>query len=130
MIRRPPRSPLFPSTPLSRSTRLLDPQAPAIPPAGLARAIEYCVDAGHTRELKLEPITEDRRPVFPGGLAILAEVFNVLDIKDMRMAEGAMREGLLYDMLRSEEHTSELQSQSNLVCRLLLEKKKRATSGI
>src|SRR2546430_11215131 len=31
----------------------------------------------------------------------------------------------LKDMLRSEEHTSELQSQSNLVCRLLLEKKKR-----
>src|SRR4029077_880817 len=58
-----------------------------------------CIDAGHTRELKLEPITEDRRPVFPGGLAILAEVFSVLDIKDMRIAEGAMREGLLYDML-------------------------------
>src|SRR2546427_3980014 len=31
---------------------------------------------------------------------------------------------LFYDVLRSEEHTSELQSQSNLVCRLLLEKKK------
>src|SRR2546430_4045611 len=30
-----------------------------------------------------------------------------------------------YDQLRSEEHTSELQSQSNLVCRLLLEKKKK-----
>src|SRR5256885_3729580 len=142
---------------IGETIRVLDPQA-AITPAGLARAIEYCVDAGHTRELKLEPITEDRRPVFPGGLAILAEVFNVLDIKDMRMAEGAMREGLLYDMLgryrredarertvrgmqqryhvdieqaervestacnfleRSEEHTSELQSPCNLVCRLL-----------
>src|SRR2546430_3933859 len=32
-----------------------------------------------------------------------------------------------FDVLRSEEHTSELQSQSNLVCRLLLEKKKQAT---
>ncbi len=51
------------------------------------------------RELKLEPITEDRRPVFPGGLAILAELFSALDIKEMRIAEGAMREGLLYDML-------------------------------
>ncbi len=79
--------------------RVLDPQAQSITPAGLNRAIDYCVDAGHTRELKLEPITEDRRAVFPGGLAILAEVFSVLDIKEMRMAEGAMREGLLYDML-------------------------------
>src|SRR2546427_3581472 len=33
---------------------------------------------------------------------------------------------LLYGLVRSEEHTSELQSQSNLVCRLLLEKKKHA----
>ncbi len=79
--------------------RALDPTALTITPAGIARAIEYCVDAGHTRELGLEPITEDRRPVFPGGLAILAEIFNVLDIKEMRIAEGAMREGLLYDML-------------------------------
>ena len=77
----------------------LDPQTLSITPAGIARAIDYCVDAGHVRELKLEPITEDRRPVFPGGLAILAEVFSVLDVKDMRIAEGAMREGLLYDML-------------------------------
>ena len=65
----------------------------------LQRAVDYCVEAGHTRELTLEPITEDRRPVFPGGLAILAEVFSVLEIKEMRIAEGAMREGLLYDML-------------------------------
>ena len=79
--------------------RVLDSSAHSITPAGISRALEYCIDAGHTRELKLEPITEDRRPVFPGGLAILAEVFSVLDIKDMRIAEGAMREGLLYDML-------------------------------
>jgi exopolyphosphatase / guanosine-5'-triphosphate,3'-diphosphate pyrophosphatase len=79
--------------------RVLDSSAHSITPAGISRALEYSIDAGHTRELKLEPITEDRRPVFPGGLAILAEVFSVLDIKDMRIAEGAMREGLLYDML-------------------------------
>src|SRR2546430_9156883 len=36
---------------------------------------------------------------------------------------------LLLTATRSEEHTSELQSQSNLVCRLLLEKKKTATAG-
>jgi exopolyphosphatase / guanosine-5'-triphosphate,3'-diphosphate pyrophosphatase len=79
--------------------RALDPAATAITPAGTARALEYCIEAGHIRELILEPITEDRRPVFPGGLAILAEIFSQLGIKEMRIAEGAMREGLLYDML-------------------------------
>ncbi len=79
--------------------RALDPQAVTITPQGLQRAIDYCVEAGHTRELKLEPITEDRRPVFPGGLAILAEVFSMLEVREMQIAEGAMREGLLYDML-------------------------------
>src|SRR2546430_9532780 len=34
---------------------------------------------------------------------------------------------ILYELVRSEEHTSELQSQSNIVCRLLLEKKKQGT---
>jgi exopolyphosphatase/guanosine-5'-triphosphate,3'-diphosphate pyrophosphatase len=84
---------------IGEAIRALDPAALAMTPAGIARAIEYCVDAGQARELTLEPITEDRRPVFPGGLAILAEIFSALDIKEMRIAEGAMREGLLYDML-------------------------------
>ena len=84
---------------IGEAIRSLDPNSLTITAQGITRAIEYCIDAGHTRELTLEPITEDRRPVFPGGLAILAEIFSVLDIKEMRMAEGAMREGLLYDML-------------------------------
>src|SRR2546427_12657441 len=40
--------------------------------------------------------------------------------------QGTRRDTLCRDLPRSEEHTSELQSQSNLVCRLLLEKKKKA----
>src|SRR5205085_5690600 len=71
MIRRPPRSTLFPYTPLFRSR---------MRPARLARMIS---------------------------------------VVDPRPAQGQFHVG------RSEEHTSELQSQSNLVCRLLLEKKKK-----
>src|SRR2546430_7565398 len=78
MIRRPPRSPLFPYTPLFRSM-----EGPGVRAAGAPGR----VGTGQ----RLVP-TLDRLP---------AAVY-----------------------LRSEEHTSELQSQSNLVCRLLLEKKK------
>ena len=37
--------------------------------------------------------------MFPGGLAILAELFEALEIEQMRVADGALREGLLYDMI-------------------------------
>src|SRR2546430_7812150 len=84
MIRRPPRSTLFPYTTLFRSHRHRRRPHPLPAPHALHDA----------RRLSL------RRPL----LALLA-------------AHGAAE--------RSEEHTSELQSQSNLVCRLLLEKKKK-----
>src|SRR2546430_4499660 len=70
MIRRPPRSTLFPYTTLFRSLQGFEVN-----------------------------LNQDHREVFVGGAALV----------------------------RSEEHTSELQSQSNLVCRLLLEKKKKIT---
>jgi exopolyphosphatase / guanosine-5'-triphosphate,3'-diphosphate pyrophosphatase len=84
---------------IGEAIRELDPQATAITPAGLERAVAYVSDAGHIRELRLAAITDERRPVFPGGIAILAEVFSMLGIQEMRIAEGAMREGLLYDMV-------------------------------
>src|SRR2546425_9362896 len=82
MIRRPPRSTLFPYTTLFRSQR----RAPRGYPARSAR------------------------PVVPGGLAT-------------RQRRGAA--ALRRPPGRSEEHTSELQSLAYLVCRLLLEKKKK-----
>ena len=84
---------------IGEAIRELDPQATTITAAGLERVLHYLSDAGHVRELSLAAITDDRRPVFPGGVAILAEVFDVLDPSEMRIADGAMREGLLYDMV-------------------------------
>lgn len=84
---------------IGEAIRALDPSAQHITAAGLARVLAYLQEAGHVRELELDPITEERRPVFPGGVAILAELFEVLSISEMRISEGAMREGLLYDML-------------------------------
>jgi exopolyphosphatase/guanosine-5'-triphosphate,3'-diphosphate pyrophosphatase len=84
---------------IGEAIRELDPQALTITPAGLERTIAYVTEAGHVRELRLAALTEERRPVFPGGIAILAEIVGGLGIKEMRIAEGAMRDGLLYDML-------------------------------
>src|SRR5688572_32161233 len=87
MIRRPPRSTLFPYTTLFRSATLISVEA---------RQVAWLRD--------LAGISPAPRAADPA-----------------RKADAVLRE--LRD--RSEEHTSELQSQSNLVCRLLLEKKKK-----
>jgi exopolyphosphatase/guanosine-5'-triphosphate,3'-diphosphate pyrophosphatase len=70
-----------------------------ITPAAVESLIEQLLRAGDLSKLRLLGLTEERLPVFPGGLAILAEILSVLDIKAMKAAEGALREGLLYDLV-------------------------------
>src|SRR2546430_4102367 len=86
MIRRPPRSTLFPYTTLFRSTRTSD-------MLGLGN--------------------------MSGGTAA-----NIRLAARDQTQQQQQQQFLNNSSVRSEEHTSELQSQSNLVCRLLLEKKK------
>lgn len=73
--------------------------------AVLETAIEQALRAGHVSHLRLPGLDEDRMPVFAGGLVILTEVIQSLDIRSMRAADGALREGLLYDLLG--RHTNE-----------------------
>src|SRR2546421_8313116 len=84
MIRRPPRSTLFPYTTLFRSDQIADPP-------------------GHRGGIA---------PVLPNQ-RVLVKIM----VEHFELARGD----------RSEEHTSELQSRSDIVCRLLLEKKKKRT---
>ncbi len=84
---------------IGEALRELVPGGAHITARGLERLVAAVVAAGHVRALEFAAVTEDRRPVFPGGLAILAEVFAVLGVKEMRIADGALREGLLYDMI-------------------------------
>src|SRR2546430_14893293 len=102
MIRRPPRSTLFPYTTLFRS----------------AGRFQHCINkldsfdavrnTGHQQRIWI------RRTVFPSRCDLFGEVAVKLSERlqiSFRMPTG-------YASRRSEEHTSELQSQSNLVCRL------------
>src|SRR5688572_31788619 len=94
MIRRPPRSTLFPYTTLFRSVRSF-----ATPNSNMPTVVSL-------------PGTSDP----------------AIRVRPARLTSSDMRSevsGLVASIVRSEEHTSELQSQSNLVCRLLLEKKKK-----
>src|SRR5256885_13135085 len=101
MIRRPPRSPLFPSTPLFRPPTSASAMTRRISGVGrvtvsLRKSTNSCI-----RLSRLFPLRQQ-----------------------IRLDQG---DGQVTRHPRSEEHTSELQSPCNLVCRLLLEKKKSSS---
>ena len=66
---------------------------------GLEYLIERMVAAGRITDLHLPELSADRAEVFPGGVAILVEVMRALALERMTIADGALREGILYDMV-------------------------------
>src|SRR2546430_10852240 len=101
MIRRPPRSTLFPYTTLFRSMKHIQEGGRTPPPyPSIFIKARTCV-ASFDEDIPVPKIAQDDQRDYEGELSIVIGKTGK----------------------RSEEHTSELQSQSNLVCRLLLEKK-------
>lgn len=70
----------------------------------LHRVREMMIDAGHLDKLKLPGLSDERKPVFAGGLAVLIAVFEALKIERMHVSDGALREGLIYDRLERYQH--------------------------
>lgn len=67
--------------------------------AGLERLRQAMIDADHIDHLSLSGVRPDRLPVLAGGLAIMLGIFNTLGIQQMHYTSGALREGVLYDLL-------------------------------
>jgi exopolyphosphatase / guanosine-5'-triphosphate,3'-diphosphate pyrophosphatase len=61
--------------------------------------IEEMIKARRVEDLQLPGLGAERAPVFAGGVAILAEVMSTLKVDRLDISTGALREGLLYDML-------------------------------
>ena len=72
---------------------------------GLAWLKEKLIKAGRTEALRLEGVKEDRKPVIGGGLAVLCALFDLMQIDTMQAAQGALRHGVLYDLLQREDNT-------------------------
>ena len=71
---------------------------------GLDQLRAAMIKAGDIGSLDLKGIKSDRRPVIAGGLAIMSAVLSELGIESMGVAGGAMRQGILYDLLGRTQH--------------------------
>ena len=67
--------------------------------SGMKDLMRELIGLGNTQEFAIAGISEERANVFAGGLAIMLEVFKRLDIEEMNVAEGALREGILHDLV-------------------------------
>lgn len=67
--------------------------------AALEQLIDIMVEQGHTDQLDLPGLSAQRAPVFAGGVAILIEVMDYLGIAEMSLSQGALREGILYELI-------------------------------
>ena len=77
---------------------------------GLDWLLDRLLKARRASNLVLDGLKEDRRPVIGGGLAVLRAVFDLLDIDEMRVAEGALRQGALYDLLDREHLQTDMRA--------------------
>lgn len=89
---------------LSEAIRLNGYGGDGITLAGLDRLRSQLIKAGDMSKVELAGLKPDRAPVFPGGLAIMNAVFSELDIDSMTIADSAMRQGVLYDLLGRVHH--------------------------
>ncbi len=70
----------------------------------LERLRDTLIDVGQVSALRLKGLSEERRPVFVGGVAVLRAVFESLGIAHMQVSDYALREGLLYEMTGRQQH--------------------------
>ncbi len=70
----------------------------------LERLKRAVIDAGSIDKLSLKGVSEERRPVFVGGLAVLSAIFEQIGIEHMEVSSEALREGLIYDMVGRSLH--------------------------
>ncbi|HTJ97412.1 MAG TPA: exopolyphosphatase [Rhodocyclaceae bacterium] len=71
---------------------------------GLEKLVEQLQAVGNVNHLRIEGMRSDRTPVLAGGLAIMSAVFKAFDLEHMEFSEGALRLGVLYDLLGRSHH--------------------------
>lgn len=80
--------------------------------AGLAWLKAQLLRAQNADAVRLEGLKDDRRPVIGGGISVLCAVFDLLQIDTLYVAQGALRQGALYDLLSRELPATDLREST------------------
>jgi exopolyphosphatase/guanosine-5'-triphosphate,3'-diphosphate pyrophosphatase len=71
---------------------------------------EHLVEIGHVDKLRLDGLREDRKAVIGGGLSVLSAVMDLFDIETLKVTPGALRHGLLYDLIQREDEDKDIRA--------------------
>ncbi len=85
-------------------------RGPGITRDGLQWLMAQLLAAGTADRVRLVGLKDDRRPVIGGGMSVLLAVFHLLDIESMTPAVGALRHGVLYDLLDRDQREGDVRS--------------------
>jgi len=70
----------------------------------LSRLIDALIAIGDSSAIEFEGLSEHRKPVFASGVAVLSGIFEALNLEQINVSDGALREGLLYDLIGRTHH--------------------------
>jgi len=70
--------------------------------------VERLLRAGSADRLRIEGMREDRKAVIGGGVSVLRAVFDLLEIDEMKVAQGALRHGVMYELLERDDVVADL----------------------
>jgi exopolyphosphatase/guanosine-5'-triphosphate,3'-diphosphate pyrophosphatase len=80
--------------------------------SGLLEIKDALIRAGRMDRARLEGLKDDRRAVLCGGLSVLFSLFDLLSIDSMQVAQGALRQGVLYDMVERKYNATDVRSST------------------
>jgi exopolyphosphatase/guanosine-5'-triphosphate,3'-diphosphate pyrophosphatase len=80
--------------------------------SGLDWLVDKLIKAGNVDNLRIEGMKDDRRAVLGGGVSVLRAIFDLFDIQQMLPAQGALRQGALYDLIDRESHEGDVRERT------------------
>jgi exopolyphosphatase/guanosine-5'-triphosphate,3'-diphosphate pyrophosphatase len=79
---------------------------------GLNWLVKCLLRAGHASNVRMEGLKEDRRAVIGGGVSVLRALMELLEIDTLQVAQGALRHGVLFEMVERDDHNTDTRDVS------------------